>query len=350
MKLLLKLRRLNNFQFKSTNKIGNAQRNFHRLRFNYFFKENLTKVKGKKLLDAGCGPGVHSIILDEILKNGDNKIFSLDILNSNIQKLNKLKKKYKSKIIFSGVHDFTKKLKGNFDYVICQNWIPHSQNPEKCLINIFDTVPVNGKIYLSIYHEYNFRWLVSYIARRIIKDSDFKYFLSNESKLFKKPLMSYGNKDDIFFESMICDYFSPTIYLTNYKKIIEFFHKYGFQILNKGSFSPLHHKNDVNLDNHLVKISFVRKKIIKPKKKIYVFNNIDDYFKNNLKKNSLKDVINCSQKISHYLKKQSVNERLNFVSKIYEIRAKYSKTQSSKKIDSLFKFMKIKLDAVEKYK
>ena len=250
------------FQFRNVvKKLSLGQIKYHFKNYKKYFNENLTKVNEKNFLETGAGSGIHTTILS-LLVGKRNIIHSMDLLESNIKKINNFKKIYKLKNVKVYQHNFLNKIKTHiiYDFACCHNWVQHTPLPEKCLKNIFDKIKVGGKFYISTYHENFFRFTIAFVARQIIKSNKRKiinYLIKNKNLIFKRDLSYYNNRDDIRFENLTDDFTTPYMFLTNYNRLKKFIEEQGFKSITK---IPKIDKIKLR-DNHQLKIGFVKSKI-----------------------------------------------------------------------------------------
>ena len=265
----------------------------------------------------------------------------MDLLKSNIKKINKFKKIYKLKNVSVYKHNFLNKIKTNvlYHYSCCHNWVQHSALPEKCLKNIFDKTRIGGKFYISTYHENFFRFTIAFIARQIIKSRNnkmiIKYLLKNKSLIFKKDLSYFNNRDEITFENMTDDFTTPYLFLTNYNRLKEFIEGHGFKLITKKpTITRLKFK-----DNHQLKMGFVKIKNLKKYQK-ECFINIDKNYPIMKSNKSYKEINDLTQFLRKKFKQISYDDCSKFLLKLYLLRAKTNKSKSQYKIIKLLNFLK----------
>ena len=328
------------FQFRNAVKrLPLGQIKYHFKNYNKYFNENLAKVNGKYFLETGAGSGIHTTILS-FLVGKKNIIHSMDLLESNIKKVNKFKKIYKLKNVSIYQHNFLNKLKKNimYDFVCCHNWVQHTPLPEKCLINIFDKIKIGGKFYISTYHENFFRYTIAFIARQIInnKKSMIIYLIKSKNLTFKRDLSSFNNRQEITFENLTDDFTTPYMFLTNYNRLKKFIEEHGFKSITK---SPKIDKLKFR-DNHQLKIGFVKIKNKRKKNIKKCFIDIDNNYSIMKSNESFKEINSLTQLLKKNLNKKSHDDRSKFLFKLYSLRAKMHKSKSQNKIIKLINFLK----------
>lgn len=330
------------FQFRNAvKKLPIGQINYHKKNYIKYFRENIGKVTNKNFLETGAGSGIHTVVLS-LMVGKKNIIHSMDLLKSNIEKINKFKKIYKLKNTKIYQHNFLKKIKTNilYDYSLCHNWVQHTPLPEKCLKNIFLNTKVGGKFYISTYHENLFRFTITFVARQIIKNRNKKkiinFLVKNKNLIFKKDLSNYNNRDDIVFENLTDDFTTPYLFLTNYNRLKKYIEKHGFKSITK---KPKIDKIKFR-DNHQLKIGFVKIKNLRNKNIKKCFVDIDNNYLIMKSNESFKEINSYTQLLKKNLNKKSYDDCSKFLLKLYLLRAKMNKSKSQKKIINLINFLK----------
>lgn len=333
------------FQFRNAvKKLPLAQIRYHKKNYIKYFKEDISKIRNKNFLETGAGSGIHTTILSIITQKNKNVIHSIDLLPSNIKKINKFKRIYKLKNVKSYQHNLLNKIKTNtfYDYVCCHNWVQHTPKPEKCLMNIFDKIKEGGKFYISTYHENFFRFTITFIARQIIKNKKKKiliqHLIKNKNLVFKKDLSYYKNRDDIFFENLTDDFTTPYLFLSNYKNLKKSISDQGFKMItNIPKLSEIKLK-----DNHQLKIGFLKISNIKKQKKTKIKNcfiDIDNNYKIMKSNKKFNDINNLVKILRNKFKYRSYDSISKFLLRLYLFRAKTNKSKSREKIKRLNKFL-----------
>lgn len=330
------------FQFRNrVSKLPVGQINYHKRNYIKYFKEDISKIKNKKFLETGAGSGIHTTILSLITNKNKNIIHSMDLLPSNIKKINRFKKLYKLKNVKIYQHNLLNKLKTKifYDFACCHNWVQHTPKPEKCLKNIFDRIKVGGKFYISTYHENFFRFTIAFIARQIIKNRNKKkliqHLIKNKDVIFDKDLSHYKNRDDIVFENLTDDFTTPYLFMTNYKRLGKSISCHGFKLITK---KPK--LGTVNFkDSHYMKMGFIKIKNYKNKiKKCFI--NIDTEYKIMKSNKKYNDIYNITMMLAKKFKYINYNSLSKFLLELYLFRARTNKSKSKVKIEKLRTFLK----------
>jgi 2-polyprenyl-3-methyl-5-hydroxy-6-metoxy-1,4-benzoquinol methylase len=104
----------------------------------------LPKKGGKKrILDAGCGPGLHS----SILKKKGFDVYSIDIDKEKVKFLKKSPFKLK---VYQGDITNTNFKKGFFDYIVCSDVIEHIKNDKKAIKELSRILKKGGNLILTV--------------------------------------------------------------------------------------------------------------------------------------------------------------------------------------------------------
>jgi SAM-dependent methyltransferase len=104
------------------------------------------ELKGKKILEAGCGAGRFT----EIFLEAGADVVSFDL--SDAVDVNYSLNKNKGNLIALQASIYDVPLKDNFfDYVFCYGVLQHTPDPEKAYINLFNKLKPGGKISVDYY-------------------------------------------------------------------------------------------------------------------------------------------------------------------------------------------------------
>lgn len=199
--------------------------NYHKLNFSKYFDLPEDAFSGLKVLDTGCGPGKHAVILS--LMGAD--VTAVDLSPENIQQGEKIKKFYKLNNLRFVQYDLMEPFKdaGQFDLVSAHNWMQHAENPSVVLKNLISVLKTKGRIYLSLYHAGTFRFFTSQIARSVLKRHHFDLMKDLVKYHFPAGFKEFNNPDDIYMEVIFDDYFVPYCNTTTYDVVIDDAKKLG---------------------------------------------------------------------------------------------------------------------------
>lgn len=113
------------------------------VRMEYICQELGSDLKGKKILDLGCGGGLITIPLAKLGAD----VTGLDASEENIEaaKIEALKRKSKAKFIASTIEEHKEK----YDAIICLEMIEHVDNLDEFISNLSKNLKKNGKIIFS---------------------------------------------------------------------------------------------------------------------------------------------------------------------------------------------------------
>jgi len=156
--------------------------------FNWIQPLNKDFLKGKKILDAGCGMGRNSYWC---LKHGAKEVTAFD---NNLNTIKAAKKNLREfdnkKIEFKSIYDID--YENEFDFVFSIGVIHHLKYPKLAIKNLIRALEPGGILLIWVYGYENNEWVVRYInpIRRITSHlpTPLTY---NLSYLFSVPLYIY---------------------------------------------------------------------------------------------------------------------------------------------------------------
>jgi 2-polyprenyl-6-hydroxyphenyl methylase/3-demethylubiquinone-9 3-methyltransferase len=109
--------------------------------------KDITEIKGKNILDIGCGGGILSF---SMAKNGAN-VVGIDPSKKliNIASNHTKKFKYNLKFLHMTMEDYIEKIGNKFDIITCMELIEHIKDPVIFVKMIKMILKRNGKIFFS---------------------------------------------------------------------------------------------------------------------------------------------------------------------------------------------------------
>lgn len=140
-------------------------KNSLKLRFKSL-KFPLKKIKGLKILDAGCGPGRFTYVLSSFFPK---KIYGVDLSYQNITIAKKKFKRKNIKYLQGNVLNLPFKNE-NFDFVYSSGVIHHTNNFKKGLRELIRVCKKDGHIYLYIYAKGGIYWQARAFMNKIMKN------------------------------------------------------------------------------------------------------------------------------------------------------------------------------------
>ena len=151
----------------------------------YKLNYNPNKLKGKKILDMGCGSGRFSAAFARL---GAKKVYGIDLGSTGISIGKKLIKKYNLKnLTFKKTSVLNLPFKNNyFDFVFCKGVLHHTGNLKKGLEEFTRMIKVNGHGYLYLYGRGGIFWYSRKEMRKIMKIIS-PDFCINVLKLYGMP-------------------------------------------------------------------------------------------------------------------------------------------------------------------
>lgn len=105
-------------------KLSDGFINYHKNNFSKYFKIPEEGFSGLKVLETGCGPGKHAVVLALMGAN----VTGVDLSAENIRRAEKLKEFYKLNNIYFIKGDLMRPFNdyGEFDLISSHNWIQHT--------------------------------------------------------------------------------------------------------------------------------------------------------------------------------------------------------------------------------
>lgn len=136
-----------------------------------------TELKGKKILEVGCGNGRFS----KIILNTGAELYAFD-LSKSIESNRNSNLKYNLHLFQADLNNLPLK-KDSFDYIYCVGVLQHTPSPEKSFKNLIRYLKKGGKITIDIYPKklknlLHFRYFLRPITTRI-KPKKLYWFIKN---------------------------------------------------------------------------------------------------------------------------------------------------------------------------
>ena len=324
-------------QYSTKKPIPVGQIKYHFKNFQKYFKFSKKQFKNKEVLDTGCGPGIHSVILALL----GCKVTAIDFSKKNISRVKKLKKIYKIKNLDAITQDLSKPIKDKnkkFDLISIHNWIQHTPDPYLILKNLIKSLKIGGKVYISCYQDSVFRCNIAYIARSILKSKDFNIMRSLCLNMFPSGFKKYQNYNHAQFALMFDDFFTPYLKVISYKKLNSDFESLGLKLITK---IP-EEKNIFLKHMPYVRMGFIKEKnnFKKSYKPFYSEKaEVSLYKHKNIK--ILRTNTDLIKKIIKKFKKASVgqNQKIIFCASLFELSCQFSLDSSAKKYMVLNSFL-----------
>jgi SAM-dependent methyltransferase len=145
---------------------------------------NESEIKGKTILDAGCGTGEKAVYFAKL----GAKVTAIDINKKQLSHARKLARRQKVDVDFRCADVLKLNLKRKFDLVLCSGVLHHTPDPQLGFANIAKHLKPDGRILLGLYNKY------SRLHYRLMR-----WALHNAYKKNPKRIMRFVNNFPIEF-------------------------------------------------------------------------------------------------------------------------------------------------------
>ena len=147
------------------------------------------EVKGKSVLDSGCGTGIFSIIF---AKNGAGQVTGIDISPGSLGTAESLKQKFGLTNARFEQQDMLHLpyADASFDIVWAWGTVHHTTDPLGAIDGLIRVLKPGGSILLAIYKKTKVTWIHEIIRRTLIKTPRFSWnFLAKVMAFFGTPIV-----------------------------------------------------------------------------------------------------------------------------------------------------------------
>ncbi len=185
----------------------------------------LQNIKGKTILDAGCGTGVAAVCFKLL---GAKEVYAIDYSEGALKTARKLAKKHKVKVNFSRDNLLDLKLKKKFDIIHSFGVLHHTADCRKAFDSLIPLLKPKAKFYVALYLKTPLTFLQQ-SARFVLRKLPRKTWIPI-SKLIQKVLVKGSKRTKRGFQDegdMMDWFFVP--YRTHHtpKQITNWFKEYN---------------------------------------------------------------------------------------------------------------------------
>ncbi|MFW6161020.1 MAG: class I SAM-dependent methyltransferase [Acidobacteriota bacterium] len=194
------------------------------------------EIKGKKVLDAGCGTGIFSIIF---ARKGASEVVGIDISEGSLSTGQKLKERFGPENISFRKGDMLSLpfQDASFDIIWAWGTVHHTTDPFRAIEELMRVLKKGGSLLLAVYTRTRLTFLHEIIRKTLLKTPSktwkplskiIAFFLFPVVALFKKREKSRKGEK---LEELIMDwYFVPIRHYYYPTEIQNFLEEKGFQI------------------------------------------------------------------------------------------------------------------------
>jgi SAM-dependent methyltransferase len=191
---------------------------------------------GTSLLETGCGPGSHSLILSNLV-GPQGRLLSFDLSDVNIRKAEQMLATNHApanyRFVVSSAEGFETS-DDDFDFVFSHNWLHHSEDDVLSLFNILRPLKIGGLFYLCTYQSRTFRSLVCEMVRRHSLTFEHTPFLDLVPLCFPRGFAQHDFFQIIHYENIIDDYLVPNVRFAHLDTLLPAFQGWGLEPVMDG--------------------------------------------------------------------------------------------------------------------
>jgi ubiquinone/menaquinone biosynthesis C-methylase UbiE len=194
------------------------------------------EVRGKSVLDAGCGTGIFSIIF---ARNGAGRVVGIDISPGSLETAKGLKERFNLSNAEFRLQDMLRLPFADavFDIVWAWGTVHHTTDPLRAVSELIRVLRPGGSLFLAVYKRTKVTFIHEIIRRTLIKtprrtwtalSKIIAFFLAPVVFFFKKREKSRKGEK---LEELILDwYFVPIRHYYTPEEIQDFLGKKGFAV------------------------------------------------------------------------------------------------------------------------
>ena len=239
---------------------ADSRMRFHVGEYERVLARDVGSFRGKSLLETGCGPGSHSLILSRLL-GPEGRLVSFDLSPGNIAKAERLLSAQQAPGNYTFRVSAAESFETDdpaFDFVFAHNWLHHSEDEVLSLFNILKPLKVGGVFYLCTYQSRTFRALVCELVRRHSLTFDRAAFLRLVPMCFPGGFARYSFFQIIHYENIIDDYLVPNVRFGHLDEMLPAFARCGLQAIDAGISQLLRQPTLFHLEDLPLKVAFTK--------------------------------------------------------------------------------------------
>ena len=202
--------------------------------WNVFYSEQ--EIKGKSVLDGGCGTGIFSIIF---ANNGAGHVLGIDISDGSLETARSLKEKFQLENADFQKQDMLNLPFSDKDFDIVWAWgtVHHTTDPFRAIDELIRVLKTGGSLLLAVYTRTKLTFLHEIIRKILIRTPKKSWtFLSKVMAVLLAPIVLFFKKREKSrkgekLEELILDwYFVPIRHYYTPAEIKTYLEKKGFII------------------------------------------------------------------------------------------------------------------------
>lgn len=238
--------------------LAGSRARFHLAEYQRVIGVGPESFAGASLLETGCGPGSHSLILSTLLGPA-GRLLSFDLSGVNVGKAERLlaengaPRNFRFRV--SSAESFDARGE-EFDFVFSHNWLHHSEDEVLSLFNILRPLKNDGLFYLCTYQSRTFRSLICEMVRKHSVAFPPEDFLRLVPLSFPGGFAQHGFFQIIHYENIIDDYLVPHVRFAHLETLLPTFEAVGLMPITGGISRLLFRPTLFDVEDIPLKVAF----------------------------------------------------------------------------------------------